>query len=57
MMDILDGAGQDGAFRLLAVPIRYNSSKLVDTLVDVPSATALYLFLDMSKKHQKKVQR
>lgn len=45
MMDVLDGAGKDSAFSLLARPIGYDTSKLIDTLIDIASASAFYFFL------------
>lgn len=49
LVDILHGSGQHRAFRLFTTSgVRNDGRKLVDTLVDVSSPTALYLFLDVS---------
>jgi hypothetical protein len=45
MVDILDGTLKNCAFCLLTGTVRYYAAKFVDSLVDIPSASALDFFL------------
>lgn len=42
----MDGAGENGTLGLLASSIGYDTTKFVDTLVDVPSSATFDLFLE-----------
>jgi hypothetical protein len=55
VVDILDGPSENGTLGLFASAVRDYSSKLVDAVVDVPSATAFNFFLkDCKNKAQKR---
>jgi hypothetical protein len=54
VVDVLDGAGEDGTLGLFASSVWYDSTKLIDTLVDVPSSATLDFFL---KGSEQKAQR
>lgn len=45
MMDVLNCTGEDGAFRLFAGPIGYNSAEFVDAFIDVATSSAFDFFL------------